>query len=178
MITITGPSGVGKSYLKRYLKDIFNFEEIPVYTTRKPRKEEDSTERIYLTEEEFKDKYNKNEFIFVDKIYDAGYAFMASDLREGNNTILELYIDNVEKFRKLYPSTIMIALITNSQELLENRLKNRGENNIKRLCEWEEEVQKIRDNKNLFNLVYNIDKNTENKILIDMEEYIQGCLKC
>ena len=44
IITITGPSGVGKTRLKRTLKEQFGLKEIPFYTTREPREDDNEEE--------------------------------------------------------------------------------------------------------------------------------------
>jgi len=179
-ITITGPSGIGKGYLKRYLKNRFNLEEIVVYTTRDLREDEGSDERIWLSEEDFQCKLDNGELALVNELFGHRYAFEANYLRRlkqrSGRFIAELYIDNVKEFRNMFPSVNMIALVTESIKFLEHRLKKRSDTDdliSVRLKNAEFEIQKILKNKNMFNLVYMVNENTENRVLNDIATYIE-----
>jgi len=99
LITLTGPPGVGKTYLKKYLKKVFNLTEPPVYTTRKKRENEDCSDRIFLSRKEFWKKLKDNKLILVNKIYGNYYAFHKDAFSGNSNQITEIYVDNIKKLK-------------------------------------------------------------------------------
>ncbi|MDP2820751.1 MAG: hypothetical protein Q8O39_00915 [bacterium] len=178
LITLTGPSGIGKSYLKRRLKKYFKFEEPAVYTSRKKRKENEKGERIFLAKQEFLKKVKNKELILLNKIFGNWYAFRFDAFKNINkkNIITEIYIDNVKQFRKNYPKASMIVLVTDDINFLKYRLQKRAENKSelnKRLRLAKQELKKIKSLKNNFNFIYNVNYNNENKIVDEVIKNIK-----
>lgn len=178
-VTITGPSGIGKSTLKRHLKKCFSFEEIPVYTTREIRTDDTDSERISLGLKEFQQMTDREELTFVNEIFGNRYGFEKSYLSDLKNKsgrfITELYIDNVRGFREMVPLSNMIALTTESRDFLEYRLRKRNEcysSLIHRLREADYELRKIMESRDLFNLVYNVGFSNEHRVFQDIADYV------
>ena len=181
--TLTGPSGIGKGYLKRNLKDCFDFEEPLVYTTRRKRKEDENNDRIFLSKKEFFKKKKNKEFIFVNKFYDNLYGFGLKAFNNINKKriITEIHIDNVKEFRKKYLQANMILLLTDNINFLKYRLTKRGEDTQelnKRLKISKEELKKCKEIKNKFDFIYNVNYNNEDKIINEVKKYINKELKC
>ena len=178
LITLTGPSGIGKGYLKKYLKKVFKLTEPPVYTTRKKRKNEDSSDRIFLTRKEFREKLKKGELILVNEIYGNYYGFQKDAFSDNSNQITEIYIDNVKKFREIYPSALMLGLLPKSLDFLMYRLHKRekesGEKVSQRLGEIEKELAKIWKQKEFFNYIYYVGKDNQHRVCNDIENYIKN----
>jgi len=183
IITLTGPSGVGKSYIKRRLKAELHLVEIPVFTTRNRRNENENSERIFVTEEEFLQKLYDGELIFMNCLYGARYAFSSSDINRmkqpDGEFILELYIGNVRRFRNVFPFANMIAIVTDSMDLLRSRLRKRLEDEADielRLKGAEREIQDILYEKELFDVVYFVDYYNGNQIENEIIEYVRRYL--
>ena len=178
LLTITGPSGVGKGYLKRYLKKVFDLTEPLVYTTRKKRKNEDYSDRAFLTEKEFQIKLKNKELILVSEIYGNYYGFYKNAFLGSSNQITEIYTDNVEKFKEICPSALMIGILPKNLDFLMYRLQKRekesGEKFFKRLKRAKMEINKIEKQRDYFDYIYNVDRNNESKICRDVENYIRN----
>lgn len=182
LITITGPSGIGKGYLKKYLKDYFNAGEFPVCTTRKKRKDDESKERIFLTEKEFKEKLKNGRLVFSGEFCNYLYGFDCECFKnlEKKRIVTEVLIDNVEEFREKYPQAIMLTLLTDSISFLRCRLKKRGENDEelkKRLQAAGYEMKESERLRNKFNLLYYVNRENEDRIVDEMIRYINQELK-
>ncbi len=183
LITLTGPSGIGKGYLKKYLKAHFKLEEPPVYTTRRKRKEDEKGERVFLTKEEFSRKLADEELIFVNEFYGNLYGFDRNAFRNIGNrgVITEIHIDNVEKFRKKYPEAVMMALLTDDRSFLEYRFKKRAESGKelgKRLEAAKDELKRSNALKYKFDFIYNVNYKNEDEIVNTVIKYIEKKLKC
>jgi len=183
LITLTGPSGVGKGYLKKCLKAYFELEEPSVYTTRQKRKEDEKGERMFLAKEEFSRKLANKELIFVNEFYGNLYGFALNAFRnvKDRGVITEIHIDNVEEFRKKYPKAVMVALLTDDIGFLEYRLKERAESSEelgKRLKEARDELKKSKSMKDKFDFIYNVNYRNEDKIVNTVIKYIKRKLKC
>jgi len=178
LITLTGPSGVGKGYLKKYLKKVFKLIEPPVYTTRKKRKNEDSSDRIFLTRKEFREKLKNKELILVNEIYGNYYGFHKGTFSKNLNQITEIYTDNVKKFREICPSALMFGLLPKNLDFLMYRLQKRekesGERISQRLEGIKEELTKVWEQKEFFNYIYYVGEDNEHRICNDIENYIKN----
>jgi guanylate kinase len=177
IITLTGPSGVGKSYAKRALKDNFILSEIPVYTTRQLRTQEEEKERKHIPISRFGELILSGDIVMPNYIFWNFYGFDRSDLNNlaKSDNILELYIDNIPLFKTMYPDSISIGLFPESIEDLETRLKRRRENNwFERLQEAKYEIEKMRKYTKFFD--YSLTTKDEKKVVPTLVEYIGGKL--
>lgn len=138
LIVISGPSGVGKSTVRRRL-----IEENPNYwysismTTRKPRLvskngqiEENGKDYYFVTEEDFKENIRNNNFFEYAEVYEGLYYGTPKDkvlemLEKGYNVILEIDVQGALLIKKQYPKAVLIFINPPSIEELERRLTNR-----------------------------------------------------
>jgi len=178
VITLTGPCGIGKSYVKRKVKREFVLREPPIYTTRPLRDNEEIGERIRITDDEFDVLVNNQEFLFVNELFGYRYGLRTADIYQTpGDLILELYVDNTGRFRELLPDAHMIAMIPSSIEFIEKRLRKRGDKTIfERLKHAPEEIEKIVKNykDGIFDVLYVISEKNEGKIVKVICEYIES----
>ena len=180
-LSLTGPSGIGKGYVKGYLKQRFGFYEPPFYTTRTRRdcERKNCDDRIFVNREDFLERQARRDLVFCREIHGDLYGLSLSDLEKsssGHGRILELYVDNVESFRENFPEAVMIALIPDDLEMLGKRLKSRKESPEtieRRINSAIYETNRIRNLNEKFNLVYEVHSEKENLVLSDIEGYIQ-----
>jgi len=178
LITLIGPSGVGKGYLKNYLKRVFSLTEPPVYTTREKRGNENCSDRIFLTKKEFRTKLKNKELILVNEIYGNYYGFHKNAFSDNSNQITEIYADNVKKFKEIRPSALILGLLPENLDFLIYRLQKRKKENGKKVSERlkgiKAELNKVLKQKEYFDYLYYVGKNNEGKICSDIENYIKN----
>lgn len=178
LISLTSPSGGGKGYLKEHLKKVFKFHEPVVFTTRKERKDENATDRIFLSCKDFIKRKNNNELIFANEIYGNYYGFSMDAFNNPLSQIVEIHIKNAKIFRKQYPSALMICIIPRTLEFLKYRLEKRAckskENFSKRIAEAQKELKEMLSFN--FDYFYTVDKDNEDRICFDVETYIKESL--
>ena len=181
LFIVSAPSGTGKTTIvKRILKQ---FPEI-VYsvsaTTRKKRENEiDGIDYYFLTEDEFRDKIDKNEFVEWEKFYDYYYGtfrkYLESNLNKGNDVLLEIDVKGAIKLKESYPDSILIFILPPSFEELINRLKNRqteDEIDFRKRIERAELELRLKDKFDYF--IYNIEIE---KAVTDIRNLIENIIK-
>lgn len=154
LIIISGPSGVGKSTIrKRIIKDFDNFKYSVSLTTRKPRideetnaEEENGKEYYFVTPKIFKENIKNNNFLEYQEVYkDTFYGTLKKDVMNlidnGINVILEIDVDGALNIKKEYNDTTLIFIKPSSLEELENRLRNRNSDSSKKI---EERLEKAK----------------------------------
>lgn len=154
LIIISGPSGVGKSTIrKRIIKEFDNFKYSVSLTTRKPRideetnaEEENGKEYYFVTPEIFKENIKNNNFLEYQEVYkDTFYGTLKKDVMNlidnGINVILEIDVDGALNIKKEYNDTTLIFIKPSSLEELENRLRNRNSDSSKKI---EERLEKAK----------------------------------
>ena len=146
LVVISGPSGAGKGCIVKELLNIYENYNDKVYlsvsaTTRSPREGQvEGVNYYFITEKEFEEKIDNNEFLEYNK-YGTGKYYgtlkknTLSYLKKGYDVILEIDINGYKQVIKNYPSVVGIFVMPPSLEILERRLRNRG-------TETEEQIQK------------------------------------
>ncbi len=132
LVVISGPSGVGKGTVCKFIKE--NSEELFLsvsVTTRGPRPGEvEGKDYTYCTEEEFHNMVKANQLLeyaqFCDNYYGTPKAPVEKMLSEGKNVILEIEPQGAMKIMKQFPDGVFIFLFPPSMEELERRLCGRG----------------------------------------------------
>ncbi|MGA7837866.1 MAG: guanylate kinase [Ignavibacteriaceae bacterium] len=141
IIAISAPSGTGKTTIvRRVLKDIPGLVFSVSATTRKPREnEKDGFHYFFISEDEFKAKIEKNEFIEWEKFYDYYYGTFKSEVQNAVNSqksiILEVDVKGALSLKSIYPESVLIYIVPPGFDELVKRLKNRN-------TESEEDLQK------------------------------------
>ena len=131
LFVFSAPSGAGKTTIVRYiLKQFPNLVFSISATTRKARNvEKHEKDYFFITEEVFKDKIDKNEFVEWEKFYDYYYgtlkSFVNNEIEAGNSVVLEVDVKGAVKIKESYPDAVLIFVSPPSLEELTNRLINR-----------------------------------------------------
>jgi len=182
IIVISSPSGGGKtSIVKSILKE---FPEIvfSISATTRPKRsnETDGVDYYFISEEQFLEKIEKDEFIEWERFYDYYYGtpkeLINNTLKSKKSILLELDVKGALSVKKLYPDSIIIFIDVPSFEELVKRLQSRNtesETDLKKRIErakmelsYKDKFDYIFINKDLnevTNKVINLLKNILNK---------------
>ena len=80
LITLSGPSGAGKTTLSAFLKSRYGGSELPSYTTRPRRQSETSDYYRFLSGQEYAELSSRGEFALEDEFCNAKYRTRGKDL--------------------------------------------------------------------------------------------------
>ena len=132
LIVFSAPSGAGKTTIvKEILKEFPSIIFSISATTRPKRKSEiDGIEYFFLSEKEFKQKIENDEFIEWEKFYDYYYgtlkSFISSNIEAGKPVLLELDVKGALTIKRLYPYAHLIYISPPSFDELVKRLRERN----------------------------------------------------
>lgn len=112
-------------------------------TTRKRRGSEiENKDYFFISEREFVNKINNNEFVEWEKFYDYFYgtlrSFIDGELNKGNSVVLEVDVKGAVNIKQAYPNSVLIFIMPPSLEELKARLiqrKTENENDLKKRFE-------------------------------------------
>ena len=148
LIVLSAPSGGGKTTISKELLKIHADLKISISaTTRAPRPHEtNGQDYLFLTEAEFNEKIQNNEFLEYEEVHGKLYGTLKSNvqklLSQGNSVVFDVDVKGALKIKKEFPEAILVFIRPPSFEELQNRLKNRKaenaeeiENRLKRLPE-------------------------------------------
>ncbi len=141
IIAVSAPSGTGKTTIVKHILKTFPEIVFSVSaTTRKKRSNEtNGVEYFFITEEEFKQKIENNEFIEWERFYDYYYGtfknYIDENINTGKTVLLELDVKGALSLKSIYPDAELIYILPPSFDELVKRLKNRN-------TEKEEDFQK------------------------------------
>ena len=131
IFAISAPSGTGKTTIvKRVLDEIPGLVYSVSATTRGKRNNENSgTDYFFITEQEFLDKIEKNEFVEWEKVYDYYYGtfkyFIDENIIAGKSIIAEVDVKGALSLKDIYPEAKLIFIAPPSLDELVDRLKKR-----------------------------------------------------
>jgi guanylate kinase len=176
IIAISAPSGTGKTTIvRRILKDFPDIAFSVSATTRQRRENEvDGADYFFISEEEFKEKIENNEFVEWELFYDYYYgtfkSFIDTHVSAGKPVILEVDVKGALEIKRIYPEAILVYIAPPSLEELIIRLKKRKTENEDELKKRIERAKMELSHKDKFDyFVVNKELNTaykEMKILI------------
>jgi guanylate kinase len=176
IIVISAPSGTGKTTIvRRILKDYPEFVFSVSATTRKKREHEiDGIDYFFISEKEFKEKIQNNEFVEWELFYDCYYGtfrnFIDNRVNNGKSVILEVDVHGAVEIKRIYPDAILIYIAPPSLDELLIRLKKRQTENEEELKKRIERAKMELSHKDKFDyFIINNDLNTaihEIKVLI------------
>lgn len=130
LFILSAPAGTGKTTLVQMLMDEFPSVVASIsYTTRKPRAGEvDGIHYNFISEEEFVERINAEEFLEYVHLYGSYYgtskAWVEERLDEGKHVILVIDTQGALKLKGVVKAT-SIFMAPPSFEILEDRLKRR-----------------------------------------------------
>lgn len=141
LFVFSAPSGSGKTTIVRKILEIYPELIFSISaTTRKNRDHEiNGIDYFFISEEEFLEKIDNDEFVEWEKFYDYYYgtlkSFVNSKLDEGLSLVFEVDVKGALSIKKSYPESVLIFIVPPSMEELRTRL-------IKRNTETSEDLKK------------------------------------
>ena len=141
VIAVSGPSGAGKSTIVKIILKLYPEIVFSVSATTRPKRENESdgVEYFFISEDKFKNKIDKGEFVewqkFYDYYYGTVYSFINENINSGNPVLLEIDVKGALSIKRIYPESHLIYIMPPSYEVLVSRLRNRQ-------TETEEDFQK------------------------------------
>lgn len=140
LYVISAPSGAGKTSLVRALLAEISGLEVSVSTTTRPPRpgEHDGRDYHFVSREQFMAMVAADEFleyaIVFDNYYGTAQANVAERLRTGQDVILEIDWQGARQIRDKLPECQSIFILPPSREMLEERLKSRGQDDAKQIA--------------------------------------------
>jgi len=131
LVVVSGPSGVGKGTVLKYILGRDDFVYSVSATTRSPREGEvDGKDYFYITKEKFEEMIAANEFIeyasYNGNYYGTPKPFVEKMLSEGKNVVLEIEVQGAMQVKKAAPDATFVFIAPESRQVLEARLRGRG----------------------------------------------------
>lgn len=129
VISLSGPSGGGKTTVMRYLnKHIPNSSTPPTYTTR-PRRPTDGKDRVFVSKTQFKEMIAQGQFVEYTVSGNGHYYGRRFKDFRGNVAIIEVSLDGKKHYEKRFANLFSIYLDPDPSITEEERAKaiyNRG----------------------------------------------------
>ncbi len=141
LIVMSGPSGVGKSSIRKALfEKVNNFVFSVSATTRAPRNgEKHGVDYYFISEKDFKAKLENNEFLewnyFVGNYYGTLFEEVERLRRTGKNVMVEIDVNGALMARSVLTDAIYIFIAPPTKADLISRLKQRGTETDERISE-------------------------------------------
>lgn len=134
IILITAPSGSGKTSIVKYLMSKIPDLAFSISATTRPRRknEKDGIDYHFLSEEEFRDRIHKKEFLEWEMVYEGKYygtlkSEMTRIWSEHKIPVLDIDVQGAIHVQQQYPiNTIALFIQAPSIEDLKLRLLKRG----------------------------------------------------
>lgn len=130
---ISAPSGSGKSTLvSRLLAEVEGLTFSVSYTTRKPRGSEvDGQAYRFVEREEFERRIAADEFLEHAEVFGNYYGTHADTLagakEQGRDLVLDIDVQGAAQLKERIPDAVSIFVLPPSREVLEHRLRARGQ---------------------------------------------------
>ena len=133
LFIVSAPSGAGKtSLVKRLTKEADKLTVSISHTTRPQRPgETHGQDYFFVDPEEFKTMMENQAFLEYARVFDNYYGTakqtVEKTLENGNDVILEIDWQGAQQVRKRMEDSLSIFILPPSIEVLEQRLRNRGQ---------------------------------------------------
>lgn len=178
IVILSGITGAGKSYLKKYIVNKLNFKNIVIFTTRPKRIGEiDGIDKHFVTETEFEKLKNNGKISVSFEFLGYKYAYYTEDLLSNENSVTELHYNTINEFKKVAKDVVSIYIKPNV-ETAKKQLKLRHlpkEVEQYRLSEIEEQLKEFESNVELKEKFdYIIPNDYTEKTLKHVEELIKN----
>lgn len=184
IISLTGPSGAGKEFLKKALLQKFpNFTELCWTTTRPLRFGEiQGVTRESISREEFCALTQNAGLGFVQNVFGHSYGIRRQLLQNNaEDTLTEFHIDNLALVTQNGFRPLAIGLVPLEVTFLEERLRRRGTESFEeaatRLETAKNEISKIYQHRKLFSLLVEFTKEDEHTVVDRVCSFLQPQIK-
>jgi guanylate kinase len=148
---ISAPSGSGKSTLtEQLIRSVPNLRFSVSYTTREPRgQEKDREAYFFISREEFERRAEAGEFLEYAEVFGNYYGTHISELaradRDSYDLVLDIDVQGARQLKEKIPAAVSIFVLAPSRQVLEKRLRARGQDSDevvqRRLREAAEEIR-------------------------------------
>src|SRR5262249_43551358 len=148
---ISAPSGSGKSTLvSRLLTNVSGLMFSVSYTTRKPRGAEVNGQNYhFITRSEFEAMLERDEFLEWAEVFGNYYrthcCVLGDARRLHNDLVLDMDVQGARQLKRKIPEAVTVFILPPSRQILEQRLRARGEDGDevieRRLREAAEEIR-------------------------------------
>lgn len=155
LIIISAPSGTGKTSIVNALTESDSQLSLSVsHTTRRPRPNEVEGQDYYFVDRDiFQTMVNRGEFLesaeVYGNLYGTSHKWVKESLASGRDILMEIDYQGAQQVRKAFPQAISIFILPPSYAQLEERLKQRGQDDQKtisrRLATVREEVSHLNE---------------------------------
>lgn len=181
VVTLSGVTGSGKSFLKKQIQERLGLNNQIIYTTRPIRiGEKDGVDKFFVTDEEFDRLEKENKIMVTFEFLGYRYGYETKQIKSDKNTIVELHYTIIYNFKKETDKVFSIYIVPKDIEIAKQNLKNRNleENQeILRLQEIEEQSKEFKTNKELqkqfdYILYNNYDEGSIEKIIKVVKERV------
>lgn len=153
IVTLSGVTGVGKSFLKKQIIDELNLKNLNVVTTRPKRYGEvEGIDKHFLSWAEYENKALTKEISVTFEFTGSKYAYYTKDLLSSENSITELHYTTIQDFKKVAKDVFSVYLLPSNVKIAKEQLmKRRLQSNIEkeRLEEIDEQIKNITSNDNI-----------------------------
>jgi guanylate kinase len=130
---ISAPSGSGKSTLvSRLMKEVDGLRFSVSYTTRAPRgHEQQGNSYHFISRAEFEERITRGEFLEHAQVFGNYYGTHRDALDqakgEARDLILDIDVQGASQLKSRLPDAVTIFVLAPSRQILEQRLRARGE---------------------------------------------------
>jgi guanylate kinase len=131
LVILSGPSGVGKDAVLTKMRRLGRpFHYIVTATTRPKRSgEKNGVDYHFLSQKEFQQMRDRNQFLEWANVYDNYYGVpkdeITSALSKGIDVIVKVDVQGATTIKEILPQAVFIFLMPPSMEELERRLRKR-----------------------------------------------------
>lgn len=139
LFIFSGPSGAGKSTIIHALmkEDSEAFFSVSA-TTREPRPNElDGRDYLFVTAERFREMIAQDELLewaqYADNYYGSPAAPVLERLKRGTDVYMDIETQGAEQVLRKFPDAVTIFVMAPSFEVLEQRLRGRGDTTEKQI---------------------------------------------
>jgi len=132
VVIVSGPSGVGKSTICKELARRLDNVYLSVSATTRPKSngEEDGRDYWFVSEEEFRERLDKNMLLEHAKVFGHFYGTpkdkVDEALQAGKVVVLEIDVQGARQVKTIIPDATMIFILPPTSKDLEERLNHRG----------------------------------------------------
>lgn len=153
VITLSGVTGSGKSFLKKKIQEKLSLNNQIIYTTRPIRKgEKEGIDKFFVTEQEF-DKLEKDKKIMLTfQFLGYRYGYATEQIKSNKDSVIELHYTIIYQLKKETDNVFSIYIVPNDLNIAKQNLKDRKlekkQENL-RLQEIEEQAKEFEKNKKL-----------------------------
>lgn len=133
LFTVSAPSGAGKTSLVQALVEAEPNLQVSVSHTTRPMRpgEADGVNYHFCTREHFAEMLERGDFLehanVYGNLYGTSQAFVARELAEDHDVVLEIDWQGAAQIKRLRPSTCAIFILPPSMKALRERLSRRGQ---------------------------------------------------